>query len=506
MPKFIDYNYDQMKMLAVSYDKQILPGTFESSLMYLIDEKLDLTIFHTRYKNDDNGRPAYDPAILLKIVLLAYSRGTTSSRQMERLCRENVLFMAISADSQPNFTTLAEFISSSKKEIAHLFGQVLLICDAEGLIGKEMFAIDGCKLPSNASKEWSGTHDELKKKKAKIDKAVAYILEKHRHADSQTRDEDVIKRELKQKEKLDRASQKIDQFLKTHEDRKGVSGKVVKSNITDNESAKMKTSRGVIQGYTGVVAVDAKHQVIVQAQAYGQGQEHGLLEPTIEGLRANLNTDNTDVMATAKVTVDSGYHNQSALEYLEANRMDGYIADTGFRSRDPRFKDYKEHKPHDRLKAKARFGLADFQVDLDRQTCICPAGNAMWLKAKDTAINHNRFMQFSAYKTDCPRCPLKRDCLKNETQRTPRQLNVLIGTTPERNTGVIERMKQKIDSDEGRAIYSRRLGIVEPVFANITDMIGIKRFSLRGKEKVNTQWQWMTMVHNIFKLHRYAWV
>ena len=145
MPTFIDYNYDQMKMLAVSYDKQILPPTFESSLIYLIDEKLDLTIFHGRYQNDDNGRPANDPAILLKMVLCAYSRGVTSRRQIERLCRENVLFMAISADSQPNFTTLAEFISSSQKEIAHLFGQVLLICDTQGLIGKEMFAIDGCK-------------------------------------------------------------------------------------------------------------------------------------------------------------------------------------------------------------------------------------------------------------------------------------------------------------------------------------------------------------------------
>ena len=283
MPKFIDYNYDQMKMLAISYDKQILPGTFESSLVYLIDQKLDLTIFHPRYKNDDNGRPAYAPAILLKIVLLAYSRGVTGSRRIERLCRENVLFMAISADSQPNFTTLAAFISSSKSEIATLFQQVLLICDQEGLIGKELFAIDGCKLPSNASKEWSGTHDELKKKKAKIDTAVNYILAKHRLADTHERDDDQMAREIKQKKKLDRASQKIDQFLKTHEDRKGVSGGIVKSNITDNDSAKMKTSHGVIQGYTGVVAVDAKHQVIVQAHAYGQGQEHGLLEPTIEG-------------------------------------------------------------------------------------------------------------------------------------------------------------------------------------------------------------------------------
>ncbi len=237
--------------------------------------------------------------------------------------------------------------------------------------------------------------------------------------------------------------------------------------------------------------MDKKHQVIVQAQAYGQGQEHGLLEPTIEGLRANLNSGREDVMAAAKVAVDSGYHHQKALEYLEENKIDGYIADTGFRSRDPRFKDDKEHKPHDRLKSKARFGLVDFHVDLDKHTGVCPAGNAMGLKAKCATISHNQFMPFQAYEKDCSACSQKGQCLKNVNQRTPRQLNVLIGTTPERNTRVIERMKQKIDSDEGRATYSRRLGIVEPVFANITSMIGIKRFSLRGKEKVNTQWQWM---------------
>ena len=74
-----------------------------------------------------------------------------------------------------------------------------------------------------------------------------------------------------------------------------VSGNVVKSNIIDNDSAKMKTNRGVIQGYTGMVAVDAKHPVIVQAHAYGQGQEHDFLKPTIEGIRTHLNTDDTDV-------------------------------------------------------------------------------------------------------------------------------------------------------------------------------------------------------------------
>jgi len=181
MPRFKHYNQGQTVLLPVSFERQILPGTFEYTLNYLVDEKLDLSIFHHKYSNTETGRPAYDPALLLKIVVLAYSRGVTSSRRIEALCRENVLFMALSADTQPHFTTIADFISSSAEEISKLFKQVLLICDEMGLIGKEMFAIDGCKLPSNASKEWSGTHGNLKKKSKKIDRAVRYMLTKHRN-------------------------------------------------------------------------------------------------------------------------------------------------------------------------------------------------------------------------------------------------------------------------------------------------------------------------------------
>ena len=69
--------------------------------------------------------------------------------------------MALSADTRPHFTPIADFISASDKEIIRLFLEVLLTCDSMGLIGREMFAVDGCKMPSNASKEWSGTKEEL---------------------------------------------------------------------------------------------------------------------------------------------------------------------------------------------------------------------------------------------------------------------------------------------------------------------------------------------------------
>lgn len=502
MGRYKDYNYAQMKMIPVSFDRQILPGSFEYSLSYLIDHELNLTAFDQQYNNDDNGRPAYDPRLLLKIIILAYSKGITSSRQMELLCRENITFMALSADLQPHFTTLADFISRSPESIADLFSQVVLMCDQLGLIGKEMFAIDGCKLPSNASKEWSGTHAELRKKKQKIDRAVRRMLQKHLAQDTAEQQPDIHEREVKQIEKLRAVSRKLKRFLETEQERTGVSGAVVKSNVTDNESAKMKTSHGVIQGYTGVAAVDSKHQVVVHAEAFGQGQEHGLLKPVLEGVKGTLGQRS---LKNTKITADSGYHNREMREYLEAGKVDGYIADTGFRARDPRFKDYKEAEERNHRKEKERFSQDEFIIDLKKQTCRCPAGNELWLKAKRASIGHHLFMQFQGYETDCLKCGLRKRCLKSEHQRTPRQVNVALDTTQEHKAGVIERMKHKIDSAVGRHIYSQRLGTVEPVFGHITEAIGIKRFSLRRKHKVDGQWKLMMMLHNMLKIHRFGW-
>lgn len=135
-------------MLPVDLADQLQPGTFEHTIDYLVDHEIDLSVFESRYENDENGAPAYDPAVLLKVVLFAYSRGITSSRGIARACEENVVFMALSADSRPHFTTVAEFISSMSDQIENVFTDVLTVCYTEGLIGKKIFAIDGCKMSS----------------------------------------------------------------------------------------------------------------------------------------------------------------------------------------------------------------------------------------------------------------------------------------------------------------------------------------------------------------------
>ncbi len=120
MARYKDYDYSQGKFIPIHFDRQILPGTFEYSLHYLIDNEIDLSLVDLRYRNEGTGAPAYDPAILLKIILYAYSRGITSSRKIARSCEENIIFMALLADTRPHFTTIAEYISSLGQRSLHL--------------------------------------------------------------------------------------------------------------------------------------------------------------------------------------------------------------------------------------------------------------------------------------------------------------------------------------------------------------------------------------------------
>ncbi|AHC15441.1 hypothetical protein [Salinispira pacifica] len=178
-----------------------------------------------------------------------------------------------------------DFIASMDRECVELFTKVLAICYSENLIGKEMFAIDGCKISSNCSKEWSGTKAQLLKKVESIRKSIAYLVEKHQHEHAQKTGTDNQDKEIAAIKKLEAKAEKITRWLEENDDRLGASGKPVKSNLTDNESAKMVSSHGVIQGYNGIAAVDDKNQVIVWARAYGDINESGHLPEILTDIK-----------------------------------------------------------------------------------------------------------------------------------------------------------------------------------------------------------------------------
>ena len=132
MAKYRPYDYSQRVMVPVSLEEQLVPGTLEFAIQTLVEDRMDMNGFADRYQNDETGRMAYDPKILLKVVLLGYARGLISSRKMEQACRENVTFMALGCGQRPDHSTIAAFVSSMGAEIVPLFRDVLLVCEYPG--------------------------------------------------------------------------------------------------------------------------------------------------------------------------------------------------------------------------------------------------------------------------------------------------------------------------------------------------------------------------------------
>ena len=495
------------RFLAVDLERQLIPGTFEHALNHLLEHEIDLSGFDARFKNDATGASAFPPAMLLKVVLFAYSQGIVSSRAIERACREHVTFIALSGDSQPHFTTLAAFVAELGDLAAHIFAQVLYLCDRQGLIGRRMFAIDGVKLPSNASKHKSGTRADFTRRARKLEAAAQAMLSRHRVEDSQP-EPSLDTREQQRIARYQQEAAQLRAWLKSHpEDRKGAKGAIRKSNRTDNESAKMATSKGVIQGYTGVAAVDAKHQIIVEAQAHGTGSEQALLVPTVEAVKPYMSE-------ITLITADAGYHSESNLKRLDELKVTALIADKHLRQRDARFKNQAKYKQqpdplHDktrRTKHTKCYQPGDFDYDQNTQTCTCPAGKRLYRNGSHCVINGFAVVKFQGAQQDCVPCTHRHKCLRTPHKTKTRQVAFFQGKAHGATESYTDRMKQRIDSPEGRAQYERRFATVEPVFGNLCANKGLDRFTLRGRKKVDAQWKLFCLVQNIEKLahHGYA--
>lgn len=501
MAKYKRYDYSQRVLIPVSLEDQLMSGTLEFAIHTLVESRLDLSIFDNRYNNDETGRWAYDPKILLKIVLLGYSRGLVSSRKIERACRENVTFMALSCGQYPDHSTIAAFVSSMHDEILSLFRDVLLVCDETGLLGGTFFALDGCKLPSNASAECSGTISDLKKKRKKIEDKVGQLLKQQIETDKAGDDTTRLSEEQGRKRQIDRLqknAQRIEEWLKQNDPKIGKTGREIKSNVTDNESAMMMTSHGTIQGYNAQGFIDAKHQVIVHGEAFGSGHDYGHLAPMVDGAKDNLHSigHERDCFSGRILTADSNYHCTSNLEKCDQEGLDAYIPDIRFRRRDSRFATRRA----DKLKKARRFLPEQFQYKASEDHYICPRGKILRLSVKSTVSQGVIYRHYVSDEKDCKGCPVKSKCI-NISGSKRRHLTIAIGAEP---SNLSWKMAEKVNSEKGRKIYPRRLAIAEPVFANIRAQKRLDRFTLRGKIKVNIQWLLYCIVHNIEKITSYA--
>ena len=205
-------------------------------------------------------------------------------------------------------------------------------------------------------------------------------------------------------------------------------------------------------------------------------------------------------------------HRKQSMEYRAHGAVDAYVADREVRRRDPALATAGRHKERHRQERRRRhepaepqwFTPADFVYDASKQTCRCPAGQQLYRSGVDIITGGYRGAHFKAPKSACGPCELRRQCLRHPERTPQRQVMFFKGRAgtpraPKAPPPAIEAMKRKIDSPLGRLIYGRRIATVEPVFANIQNK-GMRRFTLRGRHKVDTQWKLFTLVHNIEKI------
>jgi transposase len=594
MARYKPYDYAQTHLIPVSLEHQLLPGTLEHAIHEVVEQKLDLSLFDAHYQNDETGCRAYDPKILLKVVLFAYARGVVGSRRIEWLCRHQVTCMALACMQHPDHSTIAAFVSSRHAEILTLFGEGLLVCEERQLLGGTVFALDGLKLSSNASKEWSGTLEELRHKQAKLEAKLAQLLAEHQQVDAQgpsdeepeagltvvaapdrerhgaesvvvdeheggypeaqpaeeavppevvaemeptaaaspatdgqfptgtrrrsgggpKRSGKATARSRQQRQQQKRArrlkrlrhqAERLKTWLASHGPRMGRQGNEIQSNIIDPESAKMPTSHGVVQGYNAQALVDDAYQVIVAAEVFGDGQDAQHLTRIMDRAKATMQGigHGADYFAGTTVLADSNYFSDENLQTCEEEQLDAYIPDGNFRKRDPRFANQARYKPKKKNTKKKRFGVEDFTFDEATQGYRCPNGALLRLKAREHRVRHRVYRYYAADEQDCQACQVRATCLSQKRTRC-KHLGIPVEDPVTKPKSRCQQMIEKINTPEGRQRYSRRLPIVEPVFANLRTQKGLDHFTLRGKEKVDSQWLLYAMVHNIEKIAHYG--
>jgi len=487
--KETDVAAGQAIFLTVNLKQQLLPGTFEHMLDEIIGTKIDMSIFEKKYKNDLTGASAVPPSVLLKLVLYGYYNGCISSRKIYELNNNNIIAKALTGDMYIHWTTIADFISGNKEEIKEAFVQVLMYCNELELIGGTDFALDGLRLPSNASIEMSGTEEQLKKRVEIYKKMALKHIERHERKDAQGEsDEESEKRYEKRQKHLNQQIEKISNFLKNMKKKEGKDGEEIQSNVTDNESAMIHSSKGFIQGYIGIAVSDKENQVITSAHAFGSANEtehmSKMLDEHIENVKeAGVKTEEEK---PPTMSGDANYFSEGNLRACEEREIDAVIPDS-------------QAKRRLGPDGENRFDVDDFKHNEAEDYYECPNGKKLEYK-RTTKQGGVEGKVYQASLTDCKSCPFFSQCSWSKKEQSKINQGKTLRITPSNGEGSLCReMRKKLETVEYQDIYANRIQIVEPVFANIRYCKGLNRFTLRGADKVNCQWQLYCMVHNLGK-------
>ena len=494
------------------------------SLDELIDEKhpvrtvaqvidqLDIDALMKKFKG--GGASSYHPRMLLKILVYAYIGNIYSSRRIEAACKENIHFMWLAGMGRPDHNTINRFRSERLRNVLQeVFAQVvLLLADAGNLSLKEVFT-DGTKIEANANRYTFVWGKAIKTSRERI---KGQLKELWAHAQTVAADElgddtppdfdkidpvhvkgtiDRINEAIKDKPvpkevraKLNYAKKNWADKLDRYEAQEQVLDGRNSYSKTDTDATFMRMKEdhmgnGQLKpGYN--LQVSTNNQYIVNYSIHHNPTDTTTLPAHIDGHKG-LYKETPGV-----VVADAGYGSEQNYGYLEANGIEAYVKH-GYFDRDQKAEAGKGRK--NATADKRPFTPEKLYYDAARDRYICPMGQPMdkiWEGEQRSDAGHKRII--SKYRArNCEGCPLRGACHRSKTDRT-------IEASHEG-----KRLKQeaveRLRSEKGVAYRKKRCWDVEPVFANLKQNKGFRRFMLRGKEKVLIETGLLALAHNLKK-------
>lgn len=449
MFRFKSYCPDQILLLPPDM-KQWLP---EGDLAYFIMDvvaELDLSAIYEYYSRSRSGQPPYNPRMMTSLILYAYCVGLPSSRKIEAATYTQIPFRVITADQHPDHDTLAGFRKTHLKALAALFVDVLQLCQKAGLVKLGHIALDGTKVKANASKHKAMSYDRMDKTLAQLEAEVGQLLEEARTVDEQ---EDARYGKGKRLEELPKDLRRRQSRI--------AKIKQAKQSLEDEAQAKAQAQRQ---------AIHEREEVLKRAGKTRKGKppKEPSDTPAPKAQRNFTDPDSRIMKDGASKSFEQAYNCQIASDVHAQIIVGTHVTqETNDKQQvQPVIEDVKK-----------RTGQTPKKASLDAG--YYSDDNVAYLESEgiDGYVATGR----QKHGETIPPAP---------RGRIPQQ-----ATTK-------EKMARKLRTVKGRATYSKRKQIVEPVFGQTKEARGFRRFSLRGLANVSCEWDLISLTHNLLKLFR----
>jgi transposase len=449
---------------------------------FIIDiiSRLDLAALFQRYS--DQGGESYSPDMMLCLWFYAYSNGETSTRKLEELCRYDTRYIYISCNLKPDHTTLSRFRKTHLDLLSDYFLQILQLAEEEGVTDLRHISIDGTKLQAASSKKNSYKEDQLDRRIEALRKDIVGYMQRCAFVEQGAGDEidlEVLQQEKKRLEALERKL--LERRQQLQERKKTINPEFRKNhriNTIEPQARSMSQVNG--PGYNGQLAVDCQTNIIVANDVSDHPHDKYLFKDMHQKTEKNLPCDNN-----RSYTADAGYHSLDQLEYVDERNIDAIIADqkpfdrsTQSRPTAVQTIEYEDRKVQ----------RQDFVYHRDKNYYECPAGDKLY-----PVSNTKKGIVYQANK--CAHCPIASKCITNK--KGIKQIN------RDHREELAEKMSRKLAEGSAKLRMKQRATSVEPVFGNLKQNLGFRRFNLMDLIQVKGEFNLMCIAHNlntIFKL------